>query len=177
MKIRDYTNGDEIEIVKLFELVFGKPMSLEYWTWRFRDNPCSKYAIKLMWNEQELIGHYAVSPVMLDVEGVAQLTGLSMTTMTHPGYTGLGIFQQLSEALYKDMKDMLGMTAVWGFPNNNSHRGFIKNLEWKDIGVIPMMSCEVANITAKKKRPCWRLLIGLQSGIRRYMRLCLTTIV
>ncbi|MEZ2441266.1 GNAT family N-acetyltransferase [Chitinophaga sp. RCC_12] len=150
MEIRDYTGGDENEIIKLFELVFGKPMPIAYWRWRFKDNPCNKYAIKLMWNEQKLIGHYAVSPVLLDVAGKQQLTGLSMTTMTHPEYTGLGIFQQLSEALYKDMMQIHGMTAVWGFPNNNSHRGFIKNLDWKDITTIPMMSCDVAVITAKK---------------------------
>jgi hypothetical protein len=28
---------------------------------------------------------------------------------------------------------------VWGFPNNNSHRGFVKNLGWKDIYEIPVL--------------------------------------
>lgn len=149
MEIRNYKPGDEIEIVKLFETVFGKPMSMDYWNWRFRDNPCNQYAIKLMWNEQQLVGHYAVSPVSLDVNGANRTSGLSMTTMTHPDFTGLGVFQQLAESLYKELNEVHQMEAVWGFPNNNSHRGFIKNLGWKDITVIPMMTAAVGDISPK----------------------------
>lgn len=149
MDIRDYTPGDEIKITELFESVFGKPMSVEYWNWRFKNNPSHKYAIKLMWDDQTLVGHYAVSPVVLDIDHTQQLTGLSMTTMTHSSYTGLGVFQQLAESLYKDMQTRHGMVAVWGFPNNNSHRGFIKNLSWKDVGVLPMMTCDITLLSPK----------------------------
>ncbi|MEV4882994.1 GNAT family N-acetyltransferase [Chitinophaga ginsengisegetis] len=141
MEVKDYKPGDERAIIQLFELVFGKPMSLEYWTWRFANNPCEKLMIKLMWDGDKLVGHYAASPVQMHLHQKLLLTGLSMTTMTHPDYTGLGIFQQLSESLYEKMGGNDNAAAVWGFPNNNSHRGFIKNLAWKDISILPMFSC------------------------------------
>lgn len=150
MEIKDYSAGDEQAITKLFEQVFAKPMSNQYWSWRFANNPCNKFLIKLMWDKNQLIGHYAVSPVLLDYKGKELITGLSMTTMTHPEYTGLGVFQQLSESLYEDMHIKHQCAGVWGFPNNNSHRGFVKNLGWEDITVLPMLSSRVNILKAKE---------------------------
>jgi hypothetical protein len=150
MLIQDYKHGDEEAILDLFELVFKKPMSLEFWNWRFKNNPVNKFMIKLMWDDKKLAGHYAVSPVMLQLNNEVKLTGLSMTTMTHPEYTGQGLFQQLAESLYHDINIKDNAVAVWGFPNNNSHRGFIKNLSWKDITVLPMISCDVKKLKPKE---------------------------
>ncbi|WP_346316656.1 GNAT family N-acetyltransferase [Chitinophaga sp. YIM B06452] len=149
MNIENYKPNDEAAIIALFDHAFGKPMAPSYWKWRFLDNPRKITSIKLMWHEEQLVGHYAVSPVMLDINDEPVLTGLSMTTMTHPAFAGLGIFQQLSEALYKEMQGEQGMAAVWGFPNVNSHRGFIKNLDWKDIALLPMLSCTTSGIAPK----------------------------
>lgn len=35
---------------------------------------------------------------------------------------------------------------MWGFPNNNSHYGFIKNLNWIDLEQIPTFSIKVDTI-------------------------------
>ena len=37
---------------------------------------------------------------------------------------------------------------VWGFPNNSSHYGFKKNLEWNDISILGMMSLPTKNFKA-----------------------------
>ena len=134
MEIRDYKPGDENQILSLFELVFGKPMQPAYWKWRFNDNPAGKHMIKLMWENNQLIGHYAVSPVSFSLEGKRELSTLSMTTMTHPEFGGLGIFGLLANALYNQLENELNVKAIWGFPNNNSHYGFIKNLKWLNLG-------------------------------------------
>jgi hypothetical protein len=141
MEVKNYQLGDEIEIVKLFELVFKEPMSLAQWNWRFRDNPAGKYMIKLMWEEEQLIGHYALSPVYLNVSNERILSAHSLTTMTHPEYGGRGIFKTLANDLYDYVERERGVKAIWGFPNNNSHYGFVKNLEWKDIGVLHTLVC------------------------------------
>lgn len=136
MRIEDYKPGDELKIIKLFELVFKQPMSLEQWNWRFRDNPAGKYLIKLMWDEDKLVGHYAVSPLIMRIDGSDVLTAHSLATMTHPDYGGRGIFKTLSLALYDDLEKKHGCKAIWGFPNNNSHYAFIKSLAWENIAVL-----------------------------------------
>jgi hypothetical protein len=144
MEIRDYQPGDEKQILELFRLVFKKDMSTDFWSWRFANNPSRKIMIKLMWDSTTLAGHYAVSPVNLIVNNENILTALSMTTMTHPDYGGRGIFSELAESLYNDEYKKNNLAAIWGFPNTNSHYGFIKNLKWSDLEQIPSFNLNTA---------------------------------
>lgn len=140
MEIRSYKTGDEQQILELFELSFGKKMSKEYWNWRFLNNPFQEEPlIDLMWDADKLVGHYAVSPIDMFFDGKRVKTALSMTTMTHPEYGGRGIFSQLASCLYNRLHDN-GFSMVWGFPNNNSHYGFNKNLQWKNVAVQAIMN-------------------------------------
>ncbi len=147
MELKDYKVGDENKIIELFELVFKQKMSLEQWYWRFAKNPAGQFLIKLMWEEDKLIGHYAVSPVTMMIDGVPTLTAHSLTTMTHPDYGGRGIFKSLSLALYDELENNLGCEAIWGFPNNNSHFGFVKSLGWSNIAVIHTLGISATLIT------------------------------
>ena len=146
MEIRDYTKGDEIAIIELFEITFKQKMSLEQWNWRFTNNPAGKHWIKLMWQEDQLIGHYAVSPLIMEIDGKEVITAHSLATMTHPEHGGKGIFKALSNALYEDIENKYECKAIWGFPNNNSHYGFVNSLGWKDIGVIHTLGMLFQNV-------------------------------
>ncbi len=136
LQIRPYQQGDEAKIVSLFGLVFGRPLTMAYWQWRFRDNPTGHIFVDLAWDGEKLAGHYAVSPVVLSVRGQEYLTALSMTTMTHPDYRGRGLFVTLAQSVYQRMADQ-GLPLVWGFPNSLSHRGFVRDLAWLDIHEVP----------------------------------------
>lgn len=150
MEIKDYKKGDEYHIFELFELVFGRPMNPKYWYWRFQDNPAGKHMIKLMWSDDKLVGHYAVSPVQMKINGEDVLGALSMTTMTHPDYGRRGIFGSLAEALYEDLEKNKKVQTIWGFPNNNSHYGFIKKMKWIDLGVVNHLIKEALEIESIK---------------------------
>jgi len=149
MEIRDYKEGDETHILNLFKDTFGKPLLPEYWKWRFIDNPNKQVMIKLMWDNNRMVGHYAVSPLKMNVEGENILSALSMTTMTHPEYAGKGIFTKLAEALYTDKYQNANLKAVWGFPNNNSHYAFINKLNWVDVSPITTRSLAIEKIKNK----------------------------
>ena len=152
LTFRPYQPGDEFHILDLFQLSFGKPMSEEYWRWRFESNPLNDILIELAWDGDTLAGHYAVSPVKLVVNEKEHLTALSMSTMTHPKYRGLSLFPFLAKSLYNHMKD-LGYFMVWGFPNNLSHRGFVQNIGWKDIYEIPAFGADLDKIKLPRKVP------------------------
>lgn len=146
MVISDYKIGDEKHILNLFNTTFGKPLSESYWKWRFIDNPEKKIMIKLMWDNDLLVGHYAVSPTTIMVNEQCISAALSMTTMTHPNYIGQKIFTKLAEQLYQDEAIKNNLKVILGFPNNNSHYGFIKNLAWKDLLQIPTFSISLDTI-------------------------------
>ena len=151
MELLEYEHGNEKDILELFQLSFGKEMTVEYWQWRFLNNPFTKdIFIDLMWENNTLVGHYAVSPIEINVGGKIVSTALSMTTMTHPQFGGKRIFSTLAENLYNRLQDK-NYSMVWGFPNNNSHYGFNKNLNWRDIAVQAMMTLSLKKIEKNLK--------------------------
>jgi hypothetical protein len=60
---RDFQDGDESHIIRLFKLAFNQEIDLPFWKWRFVENPCGRGIIKLLFEADKLIGHYAVTPV------------------------------------------------------------------------------------------------------------------
>ncbi|MEI6522762.1 MAG: GNAT family N-acetyltransferase [Bacteroidota bacterium] len=143
MEIREYQKGDEIKIYELFESTFGKKISPDYWNWLFVENPTKLVMIKLMWDNDVLAGHYAVSPLFFSFNNEKILSALSLTTMTNPLYVGKGIFTTLADKLYKDFVKKEHLKSVWGFPNTNSHYAFIKNLKWQNLEVLPTLSLNI----------------------------------
>lgn len=144
MTIANYKDGDETHILGLFQLVFGRPMSLDYWNWRFKNNPSGLTLIRLVWDNDLLVGHYAVSPVRMQVNEQTILTALSGTIMTHPDYSGRGIFTELATSTFSYIAKDFNIKVNWAFPNSNSHYGYISKLDWKDIGVLHSMYLPVA---------------------------------
>lgn len=130
---RDYQPGDEGQILTLFKRVFRQDMSLATWKWHFIENPAGKGIIKLMFDKGQIIGHYAVIPMNLQMAKRYVKAVFSMTTMTHPEYSGRGIFTFLAEEVYKSCAQQ-GVTLVYGFPNDNSYPGFTKKLGWEGLG-------------------------------------------
>ncbi len=142
LDFRPFRPGDENAILTLFKTAFGKTMSKEYWNWRYRDNPVDAPMIELAWDGDTLAAHYAVSPVPLMIGRETAKAALSMTTMTHPDYQGLGLFPQLAERLY-DRLSKQGYRMVFGFPNSQSHRTFVQHLGWQDMAPVPQMSARI----------------------------------
>lgn len=150
MEIREYQKGDEIKIYELFESTFGKKISPDYWNWLFIENPTKLVMIKLMWDNDVLAGHYAVSPLFFSFNNEKILSALSLTTMTNPLYVGKGIFTTLANKLYKDFVEKEQLKSVWGFPNTNSHYAFIKNLKWQNLEVLPTLSLNLEKFKISK---------------------------
>jgi len=143
--LRPYEPGDEVAILRLFQQSYGKPMPPEFWRWRFQDNPAGGPLIELAWDGDTLAAHYAASPVVVSLVGKPVLTALSMTTMTHPDYRGRGLFTTLANRLYARMAQE-GYLMVWGFPNDMSNRGFVRDLAWKDVYEIPMFRLNLSDM-------------------------------
>ena len=141
---REYRPGDEAAILELFRIVYDREMSLQAWQWRFQQSPGGPGVIELAFDGDKLVGHYAVTSIRLAHRGEVRLSGLSGTTMTHPDARGAGLFTDLAKRAYERMRAQ-GAACVWGFPNSNSHRGFIRSLGWSDIHEIPFFTLELGS--------------------------------
>lgn len=144
-EFRPYRSGDEPAITALFEIVFGRPMSLEFWRWRFLDHPAGGPLVMLAFAEGTLVGHYAASRAPLSLHGEYHPAALSMTTMTHPEWRGRRLFEKTAEALYTALPEQ-GITAVYGFPNAAVHALRIMRAGWYDSYEVPTLTLDIASL-------------------------------
>lgn len=144
-EFRPYRSGDEPAITALFEVVFGRPMSLEFWRWRFLDHPAGGPLVMLAFAEGALVGHYAASRAPLSLHGEYHPAALSMTTMTHPDWRGRRLFEKTADALYATLPEQ-GITAVYGFPNPAVHALRIMRAGWYDSYEVPTLTLDMASL-------------------------------
>jgi len=157
---RDCQPSDEDGILELFNIVFGKNRSRELWEWQYLKAPAGQAVIKLLLDGNRMIGHYAVVPVEITVDGKTVLAAQSIDTMVHPQYRGQGIFTHLAKLVYREISAKR-YCCVYGFPNVNSYQGFVKGLGWLGFGMIDAFVAEAKNLrthsTSSPSRTVFRL--------------------
>jgi len=116
-------------ILNLFERSFQKKLSAELWEWSYINNVCGDPVVSLAFDQERLIGHYAVIPLRLKNSHSHFKSCLSMTTMVDLDYRGRGLFVTQAKQVYHKLID-LNYDMVIGFPNSNSAHGFKKHLGW-----------------------------------------------
>lgn len=130
----DITTKDELlsyepEIHDLFLASFGKSISSDDWRWLYIDNPTGPAHVSLFYDNNQLLGHYAVVPTLLTFKGETFLAYRSMTTMVHPEGRGRGLFLDLANRVYAALQDK-NVSLVYGFPNKNVADARSKYLKW-----------------------------------------------
>lgn len=122
--------GDERGIINLMnEDVQNGHYNLALWSWRFRDNPSGVGRIWVAESSTEIEGHYAVIPVRIKLGQSILPCAQSLDTRTARRFRGLGIFATLAKKTYDDCDD-LGISIMYGFPNEASYAGFVDKLNW-----------------------------------------------
>jgi len=130
--LREYREGDEEAIIGLHREVFGSEADRRWWEWRYLGGPAGRAIMMLAESNGRIVGQYAVVPVRMKMGHETCLAGLSLDTMVHPDYRGGGMFTRLAEAAYATASER-GYRWVYGFPNGNSHHGFVARLGWTDL--------------------------------------------
>ena len=117
------------EISDLYSTVFGEQMERSEWEWFYLENPVASPIVTLYYEENKLVGHYAVVPLLLTDRVLGQfLVYRSMTTMVSPEGRGKGLFVEMAKENYRFVCERSAL--VLGFPNSQSSPGFEKYLGW-----------------------------------------------
>lgn len=119
--IRDYRSGDEMAITTLFAAVFGKPMTLPHWRWKYRVSGNGTAHAKVVLNRDgEVIGHAGAIPLRGCCRGKAMPFFQICDVMIHPrarGYLGQhNLFTPLLRTLLADIAQCYPHAFCYGFP-------------------------------------------------------------
>ncbi len=147
ISIRLFKRKDINCLLSLYKIVWpNREIDEEYWNWKYRDNPFGKPLILVALKEDKIVGHEALWPMPLSVNGINQLSYQSVDSMVHPDFRGRGIFNNL---IARSMEECSTLTCpiIFGFPNRSSYKiytkfgwisdssfhRFIKILNWQDV--------------------------------------------
>lgn len=105
--LRKSRKGDEPKIITLAKNAFGKNLLpekhlSEFWDWEFHQNPSGDAQIWVADDNGNVVGHYAIIPVRLQIGGIIHTAGLVVDVITHSAYRYQGMFTELGRTALKD---------------------------------------------------------------------------
>lgn len=117
----------------LFKNVFGIDKTYEDFVHQFENNEFEYSYFGLVFDDEKIVGSYAVIPLKYNYFGKDVVFGQSVDTMIDKNYRGNPfLLKKLAEKVYKRLKED-DINFVFGFPNDNIYFVRKKILKWKDI--------------------------------------------
>ena len=130
--IVEYSSGDQDGIVNLHRDVFKSSLNINRWNWQFLKHPRGSSWITISKNDSEVVGQYCIMRHHLNFLGREIVAGQSCDTMVREDQRGKNLFTKLAKRNF-EFASTGGIKAVFGFPNENSYPGFMRNLDWVRI--------------------------------------------
>lgn len=136
--VREYREGDEAEIGRLFNEVFETSRSLEEWHWKFRDNPAGVKMISVAEAAGAVVGHYANMVLRFRYRDRVVTVAMPVDNFIVPAYRGgmKGVQKRLF-----DFQEVF-WDRLWfgfGFPNEAHYIVGKRVLHYKDVGEIQVL--------------------------------------
>ena len=139
--LRSYAEGDENSIAELLHNNFPNALPSdsirETWMWQFKKEGSRNSGVAVAELNGQIVAQYAVMGFPMNCQGQQIDGAISTATVTDEAVRGQGLFTKLAGKVYADTeKD--GCKLIFGFPNSQSIQGFIRKLDWFEIGPFPL---------------------------------------
>lgn len=154
--IREYREGDEIEINRLFNEIFGASRSLDEWRWKFSENPTNARVIAVAESGARIVGQYSDMTAFFKCPNKVELFFSPVDNFLIPRFRG-GI-RGVQKALF-DFRDQLvwrfGIHVCFGFPNRAAYIVGKRFLTYEDLGKMPVLFMRLNFRLAVRNRIPW----------------------
>ena len=134
---REYREGDEVEINRLFNEGFGASRSLEEWHWKFKRNPADVIMITLAESAGRIVGQYAEIWRHFQYLDKVVLVTMPVDNFIDPQFRGgmKGVQKAMFEYPDRRSKGPFG----FGFPNRAHYVVGKRMLAYLDAGKMPVL--------------------------------------
>ncbi|MBC8305399.1 MAG: GNAT family N-acetyltransferase [Pelagibacterales bacterium] len=141
-EIIKYSSKDLNELINLAKTYYKNNDMTDsaYLDWQYFSNPngVPYLFIGRTIPLNEIAGQYLVIPIELKYFKNKKSGSLSLNTLTAPEYQGNGLFTEMAKETYiYCAQNNIDLTI--GFPNPNSYPGFVRKLEFKHLGNVPLL--------------------------------------
>ncbi|PSP74815.1 GNAT family N-acetyltransferase [Halobacteriales archaeon QS_3_64_16] len=136
-EIRPFEPGDRGEICSLYETVFEETATIEWFDWKYTDDPFIEgVPIVLAERENRIVGarpFFALEMCAGDRRALALQPG---DTMVHPEHRRKGLFTRMTEAAIERYGDR-EPEFFFNFPNDRSRPGYL-DMGWRLVSETPI---------------------------------------
>jgi hypothetical protein len=134
-KTTELTNAEQEGILSLYNLIFKRDRSLQYFRNQFLNNPLGYSFHSMIIDAGKIVGCDSFIPSYYLVDGKRLLFANSVDTMTSKPYRDFANYYDMVTAAH-DYMGKCGVALVYGFPNDNAYLLNIKSKLGKDIGSL-----------------------------------------
>jgi hypothetical protein len=146
LTIRPFEAGDEVAILKTFNLVFREvcgpdyvDRTLEQWRWAYQDNPAGSRISLAVAGDGTVASQYAGMPMRYDTPWGEQLLIHCVDSMTHPdwrqGLKAKSLFVETCMPFWDHCRE-IGDALFYGFPVDAAYRIGKRYLKYEMMRVI-----------------------------------------
>ncbi|NUC74804.1 GNAT family N-acetyltransferase [Haloterrigena sp. SYSU A558-1] len=138
-RVRPFEPSDRAPLLGLYEQVFGRERSVDWFRWKFEDNPYADHVpIVVAERDGDIVGCRAFFAQELRIDGTERIAFQPCDTMVHPDHRNEGLFSRMNEYALERYAGADGPPACcFNFPNENSKPGNLKH-GWREIGTVPV---------------------------------------
>jgi len=133
--VRGYEPGDRERFLSLYETVWGREKSTEWFDWRFGQNPYGE-GVEMVVAERDgqLVGVEPLLPFRLRADGEETLACQPVDWIVHPDHRRRGLFTRMTERLLES--HVSAATVLFNFPTDALLPG-LRKFDWTVVGTIP----------------------------------------
>lgn len=143
--IRKYKSNDAVGINAMFTKYLPYVRDEQFWVWLNRLIGGESIAFVAEY-EGQIIGHYAIIPRDMYVNGQLIKAALSVNAFVDPDYRNKVFIFQITQKLYEYSKEH-GIQLIYGFPNVNYRNIQLKIEKWKQVDIFKSFEYDLRDTT------------------------------
>lgn len=134
--VRTFDPADRATFLSMYETIFGRERSADWFRWKFRENPAADHVPVIVATDgDEPVGFRSFFAQGMRAGDAVFPAFQPCDTMVHPDHRNQGLFDRMNERAVERYAD--GAPAFFfNFPNEHSKRGNQKH-GWREIGTVP----------------------------------------
>jgi hypothetical protein len=132
--LRPYQSRDRDRFLSLYETVWGRKKSVDWFEWRFESNPYQD-GVQMIVAEssEELVGVEPLVPFRLQIGETTYEASQPVDWMVHPDHRRCGLFTRMTEAVLEQY--LPDVSLFFNFPNEHLQPG-LRKFDWQTVGPV-----------------------------------------